>query len=135
MFKSFLLFGAAGMLGEVVFTALRKRTWDLTGYTHLWMLFIYGLGALFYPCVLPLAQNFHWVIRGAIYGTIIMAVEYVAGWILDQTTGSCPWDYWYDWDINAPLPKWYQMQYIRLDYFPIWAVVGLIGEAIYYAIT
>jgi len=47
-----------------------------------------------------------------------LAVEYITGWILQKTTGSCPWDY-------SGYTKWHVRGLIRLDAFPVWSLGGL----------
>jgi uncharacterized membrane protein len=65
-----------------------------------------------------------WLVRGLIYLLGFFAVEYLSGWLLKRFTGSCPWDYskWTRWSVRG---------YIRLDYAPIWFLVGLGLEPIH----
>lgn len=53
-----------------------------------------------------------------------MTVEYATGWMLDKSIGECPWDYSGRSliDING---------YVRLEYAPMWAAVGLGAERIH----
>jgi hypothetical protein len=52
------------------------------------------------------------VVRAAIYGAGILAVEYASGRVLRRLVGRAPWDYG-------------EGRLVRLDYFPLWALFGL----------
>jgi uncharacterized membrane protein len=129
MLTRFVLYGLLGWCGEIVFTALvesvPRRDWRLTGRTYLWMFPIYGLLA-------PLYEPLHDAIRGVpllgralVWSVGFTAVEFTTGWLIARSTGRCPWDYVADgkrWAINP---------YIRWDYFPLWAAVGLGLESVH----
>ncbi len=123
-----MIFGIAGMLGELLFTALigllfyKNKT--LKGHTYLYMLPIYGLGALLYHPAYFLAQNSFIVSRGLFYMLIIFIVEYLTGYLLKKAIDSCPWDY-------SESGGYHLHGLIRLDYAPIWFFVGLVGERLY----
>ncbi len=126
MFIRFVLYGLGGWCGEVIFTALTdslpRRDWRLVGTTYLWMFPIYGLIAIFYEPIQNLIRDFPWIVRAAIWAIGFTTVELVTGWTIDKITGRCPWDYsGKRFAINA---------YIRWDYFPIWAAIGLALEPV-----
>jgi uncharacterized membrane protein len=127
VFIRFVLYGLGGWCGEVVYTALTdslpKGDWRLVGITYLWMFPIYGLIAPLYEPVHDLIRAVPWPGRALIWALGFTLVELAAGWFLAQLTGRCPWDYSQKrWAINA---------YIRWDYFPVWAVVGLALEPVH----
>jgi uncharacterized membrane protein len=62
------------------------------------------------------------VLRLLIYVLGIYIVEFSTGFLLEQITGKCPWEYTSGWHI---------MGYIRLDYFPTWLVFAFIVESLY----
>ena len=88
---------------------------SLSGHSYVWMFVIYGLAALMFPIFYPLISNRHLLVRLLIYMIAIFAVEYLAGAILQGTTGSCPWHYDSNWAIHG---------YIRLDYGLFWMAFG-----------
>lgn len=127
MIKLFLIFGIAGCFGELVFTALKSRAKGLQGHSNLWVFPLYGLGALLFPMLFDagVGELPFWL-RGSIYAAIILAVEYVVGVGLEYWHGECPWDY-----KEHDAHPWYISSHARLDYFPIWFIVGFIGEMLY----
>lgn len=124
MWLRFILYGLGGWCGEIVWTAMRDRVrgrvadWKLRGTTYLWMFPIYGSLALGYEPVHDALRDWPWVARGLGYTLGFFAAEYLSGWLIKRLTGSCPWDYaqWSRFSVNG---------YIRLDYAPIWFLVGL----------
>lgn len=90
------------------------------GKTSLLMFPIYGLGAVFCP-ITRFMKNFNFVFRGLFYAILIFITEYLTGWILRQFS-MCPWDYSHaKYNING---------LIRLDFLPIWFILGLIFEKV-----
>lgn len=131
MFVRIVLYGLGGWCGEVLFTALTdslpKGDWRLVGRTYLWMFPIYGLIAVLYEPVHELIRSGIWPLRAAIWSLGFTGVELIAGWTIARITGRCPWDYTDKrFAINA---------YIRWDFFPIWAVVGLALEPVHDALV
>ena len=124
MWIRFILYGLGGWCAEIVFTATRDRLrgrvsdWKLKGTTYLWMFPLYGSIVFLYEPAHDAIRAWPWPLRGLVYMAGFFAIEYLAGWLLKRLTGSCPWDYskWSRWSVNG---------YIRLDYAPIWFVVGL----------
>lgn len=127
-----LFFGAFGIATEVFFTALTsffsghiimdKPPLALTGFTYVWMLPIYMLIPFLFRAILPRLIHLHVVIRILIYVMVIYLIEFTSGFLLDQITGSCPWEY---------TTGWHVMGYIRLDYFPAWAFFAFLIEKMY----
>lgn len=120
-FKNFLLCGLTGWCIECAytgFTQLLQGNIKMTSTTSIWMFPIYGLAVFIIP-VYSGIKNLHIFIRAWIYGVLIMSVEFITGSLLSLIDG-CPWDYHYA-----------AMNYnglIRLDYFPLWMIAGLIFE-------
>jgi len=127
MWIRFVIYGLGGWCGEVVFTALtgslREGDWRLMGRTYLWMFPIYGLIAPLYEPVHNLIREAPLLARAAIWALGFTSVELLSGWLLARLIGRCPWDYSdRRWAINA---------YIRWDYLPVWALVGLALEPVH----
>lgn len=127
MWIRFVIYGLGGWCGEVVFTALTgslpQRDWRLVGKTYLWMFPIYGLIAPLYEPVHNLIREAPILARAVVWAVGFTLVELIAGWIIARLIGRCPWDYSdRRWAINA---------YIRWDYFPVWALVGLALEPVH----
>jgi putative ABC transporter type IV len=126
MLTRFVLYGLGGWCGEVLFTALTgslpQRDWRLTGRTYLWMFPIYGLLAPLYEPVHELIRGFPFGARAVVWSLGFTAVECSSGWLIERLTGRCPWDY------VASANRLAINAYIRWDYFPLWAAVGLALE-------
>lgn len=126
----FVLYGIGGWCGEILWTAIRDRVrgrvsdWKLRGTTYLWMFPLYGSIVFLYEPIHDVLRPAPWVARGLVYTLGFFAAEYLSGWLIKRLTGSCPWDYspWSRFSING---------YIRLDYAPIWFLVGLGLEPIH----
>ncbi|MDX1688579.1 MAG: hypothetical protein R3248_11390 [Candidatus Promineifilaceae bacterium] len=127
MWIRFFIYGLGGWCGEVVYTALTgslaQGDWRLVGRTYLWMFPIYGLIAPLYEPVHNHIRETPLLARAVIWAVGFTLVELVAGWLIARLIGRCPWDYSdRRWAINA---------YIRWDYFPVWALVGLALEPVH----
>ena len=123
MIKNFFKCGLIGWCAEILFTStssILDRDWRLSGTTSLWMFPIYGMAA-FFPYLYRIIKQFHFLIRGFIYTVCIFAVEFLSGLIL-TFFHVCPWDY-----SNAALNY---KGIIRLDYAPLWFLLGLFYEKI-----
>jgi len=124
MWIRFLLYGLGGWCGEIIWTSIRDRArgrvddWKLKGTTYLWMFPIYGSMVFLYEPAHDAIRSWAWPVRGIAYVLGFFAIEYITGWLLKKLTGSCPWDYshWSRYSVNG---------FIRLDYAPIWFLVGL----------
>ena len=128
MLIKFVIFGIIGWCMEIIWTGLSsflKGDYRLVSSTSLWMFFIYGLAAFLEPlcdCII----DFPLVVRGIIYVLCIFTVEYVFGVILLKFN-LCPWDY--------SSSKFNIKGIIRLDYAPVWFVVGLLFEFVHKSIA
>ena len=130
MWLRFILYGLGGWCGEIIFTSIRDRIrgrvhdWKLTGTSYLWMFPIYGSIAILYEPVHDAIRPWAWPLRGIVYMLGFFAIEYLTGWLLKKLTGACPWDYsrWSPYSVNG---------FIRLDYAPIWFLIGLGLEPIH----
>ena len=131
-FYGFIAFGCLGMTAEIFFTALtdlyskwiNAETMDLKlqGKSYIWMFFIYGLAAVFFPLLYAKLMHLPLLVRLLIAVLIIFMVEYITGWMLDMFTGRCPWEYTTGWHISG---------YIRLDYAPAWMFFAFLLEKVY----
>ena len=125
-----ILYGLLGWAIDIVWTALSstvggtQRGWRLAGTTYLWMFPIYGLLAPLYEPLHDAIRAWPWPLRGLLYGLGFLAVEYVAGWLLRRLTGACPWDY-------TGRCRRHLHGLIRLDYGPLWALLGLALEPVH----
>ncbi len=122
----FTVYGLLGWALEIAWTGLGSllppTDWRLVGRTYLWMFPIYGGGALLLEGLVPAIAPLHWLVRGAIWTTVIFGLEYATGYVLRALTGQCPWDYCRArFSVNG---------LIRLDYAPAWFALGLAFEQI-----
>jgi len=120
----FFIYGALGWCIEIIWTGFgglldpKQRSWKLVGYTYLWMFPLYGLIAFLFEPLHDAIRPWFFLWRAAVYGLGFMAIEYLAGWTLRKLTGVCPWDY-------TGRARWHINGLVRLDYFPLWALLGL----------
>ncbi|MCB0820073.1 MAG: hypothetical protein KDC13_05590 [Bacteroidetes bacterium] len=122
----FVFFACGGITTEVFFTAIRQffdGTGDLrmTGHSYIWMFPLYGIAALLFPPAIHKMKQLNLILRASIYATGIFLVEFIAGAALEFITGVCPWKY---------SGGMHVLGYIRLDYFPFWAIFGFVIENI-----
>lgn len=132
----FLAFGCIGITTEIFFTAISDAiiaiqegqaiNWRLIGQSYIWMFPIYGLAGASAPAIYGAVKQRHALVRWAFYGILILGVEFVAGALMHLTIGRCPWEYSAGWHI---------MGFIRLDYYPLWAIFGIMLESIYIALS
>lgn len=125
MMKRFLLFGILGWCAEILWTgfcSLLAGDGALTAQTYLWMFPIYGLAGVAAPWFLVFRRYCPLWQRAGFYVFAIFTVEFLSGWLLQALTGVCPWDYG---DVRFSV-----MGFIRLDYAPLWAVLGLFFEEV-----
>lgn len=114
----FICYGLLGWCFEIVWTGAAMKIsgdvkdWSLRGHTYLWMFPIYGLISPLFEPSHNFLRRWFWLIRAIIYGAGFLAVEYLTGWLLRETTGSCPWDY-------HSQTTWHVQGLIRLDAFPV----------------
>lgn len=127
MWIRFVLYGLGGWCGEIIFTALTdsllRRDWRLVGTSYLWMFPIYGLLAPCYEPVHELIRGVVWPGRAFIWALGFTFVELLCGWLIARFTGRCPWDY--------SAKRWAINPYIRWDFFPVWAIIGLALEPVH----
>ncbi len=127
MLIRFILYGLGGWCGEIIFTALTeslpRQDWRLVGTSYLWMFPIYGLLAVLYEPVHDLIREAPLLGRAVIWSFGFTAVEWLSGWLIARFTGRCPWDY--------SEKRFAINPYIRWDFFPVWAIIGLALEPIH----
>ena len=128
----YLFFGCFGMTFEVFFVAItnlflgtplfNEPLWSLTGKTYVWMFPIYVMIPVLFGLLLKYIKDKPLALRLIIYTLIIYVAEFSSGFLLEQITGKCPWEYTTGWHI---------MGYIRLDYAPSWLIFSFIIEKLY----
>lgn len=128
----FFAFGCVGITTEIFFTAIstvvesmlnnEPISWRLLGFSYIWMFPIYGLIAFFAPIVFRFLLKYPLLLRLFLAAIIIFVVEFISGFLLDQLTGSCPWEYKHGYHV---------MGYIQLEYLPAWMLFVFIIEKIY----
>lgn len=117
----FILYGLAGWCMEILWTGFGSLlSGDITmhAWTSMWMFLIYGL-AIFMEPIHDIIRRWPILIRGGIYASLILIVEFCTGSILRLTIGSCPW--YYDRGITI-------QGITRIDYAPYWFIAGLLFE-------
>lgn len=126
MVYRFILYGLLGWGMEIFWTginSIRRGDKTLRGTSSLWMFPIYGMGVFLEP-IINLLTLLPWTLRGVTYMLCIFLAEYVSGSVLKKYS-ACPWDYSY---------CMYNVQgVIRLDYAPLWFIVGMVYEWVYRA--
>ena len=128
MIARFVIYGALGLLMEVLWTglgSLKSKNFKLSSTTSLWMFFIYGMVAFLEP-VFRIAAPVPMLVRGLIYAACIFVGEFVTGSLLKRIE-VCPWDY--------STAKYHVKGVIRWDYLPVWVAAGLVFEWVYWAIV
>lgn len=121
--KNFFKCGVFGWSLEILWTSfhsLCRREYKLIGQSSAWMFPIYGMAAVIRPLSV-LFRPLGVISRGLIYMSGIFSMEYLTGSILKKR-GVCPWDY-----------SGARLNYrglIRLDYAPLWFLIGLFYEKI-----
>lgn len=123
MRKNFVKCGITGCCMEFFWTTLcsvKRKDYKLIGHTSIWMFPIYGMASFIKPISRKLKRKNKDVIeRGLIYTAGIYAAEYTTGTLLKRKD-HCPWDY--------SKSKYNVNGVIRLDYAPLWFIVGLVYE-------
>ena len=123
MAKKFVLFGVLGWCVEILWTGFCSFLVGdaaLTAKTYLWMFPIYGAVGFVLPLFLSMRKYCPLWQRVGFYIFAIFAVEFLMGWLLQTVTGICPWDY--------SGKRLSVRGFIRLDYAPLWAILGLFFE-------
>jgi len=90
------------------------------GHTSIWMFPIYGMASIIKPISFKLKKHHvKRTERGLLYTLGIFSAEFISGCMLKKAF-KCPWDY--------SKCKYNIKGVIRLDYAPIWFIVGLFYE-------
>ena len=133
-FVEFLLYTALALSSEAIFTGLGDvyHRWraglpfdrKLPCSTQLWSIAVYGLSATFafnvITAIFPRFYRAAWWERGLVYVFGTYAFEYAWGWILEKTTGACPWRY-----RNS---RHALLRYTKPEYFGLWFFFGFALE-------
>ena len=125
--QRFWIYGAAGVLSEVVQTSLkapmRDKNLRLTGHTYLWMFPIYGSAAALFEPAHDRLRNKPWWQRGLAWTGGIYAVEAASGTVIKKAIGEVPWDYARARG-TRPVPV-HVKGLVRPAYAPLWFAVGM----------
>ena len=112
--------GAAGLFSTERDVAAPART-------YLWMYPIYGAGGLALEQIRRRVRPFPRMLRAAAYVPAIFAIEAATGALLRRLIGACPWDY--------TGRRAHVRGLVRLDYAPLWYLVGLTFELLHTAVS
>lgn len=124
----FLIFAFGGMLGEVMYGAVRagwSGNWNLHGQSSPWMMIDYGLlGVILLPLAVRLkGMGLPLAARAFVYMLLIYAVEYVSGIIFTRGMGLCVWSYeGIRYNLHGQ---------IMLYSAPVWYLLGFAAEYLY----
>jgi uncharacterized membrane protein len=126
----FLVYGALGWCGEILWTALTRRIrgtergWRLVGDTSLWAFPMYGAAVLLYEPVHNLMLGQFILIRAGVYLLGFWLVEYLGGWVVWKISGIKPWDY-------SASPGGSLNGLIRWNFVLVWPLIGLLAEPLH----
>lgn len=119
---NFILCGLIGWCFECFFTGLgaiiKHNDRRLLCRTSIWMFPIYGLAAFLSPIHDAIGKK-SVAVRGGVYTACIYLTEFITGELLKKYH-ACPWDY--------KKAKYNVDGVIRLDYAPVWFLLGLLYE-------
>jgi uncharacterized membrane protein len=122
MLKRFIFYGLAGWGIEMFWTGMGSLLLNgdptLSGYSNLWMFFIYG-SAVFLEPLHHRISRWNWLLRGLFWVLVIWTIEYASGFLLYKVLGAYPWYYSDKLAVNG---------LITFAYAPAWFVAGLIFE-------
>lgn len=121
----FIIFGILGILGSVLFTAIRssiaERRYEFEGEASLILFPFYGMITIIYPLIAIHMGSIPWYGRGAIYTLTFYVAQYLLGLGLTRI-GICPWKYPPGWSIGG---------LVRVSDAPVWFIAGLLIEWLY----
>ncbi|MFN0201724.1 MAG: putative ABC transporter permease [Bacteroidia bacterium] len=130
----FCLFGSFGLAVEIFFSAFKSNydkyalgealDFGLTGQSYVWMFPIYGSAFLLMDFFFPIVKQKvpQLFARIPLFILVIFFIEYLAGFVLQQLTGKCPWEYHSPYSVHG---------YINLAYTPFWVVFAIGLERVY----
>ena len=124
--RNFIVCGLTGWCIEVFFTAITSkdvkgnRDRKLEGHSSIWMFPIYGLASVIGD-IYPKIAKWPKLLRAFLYGICFITVEFISGNILTRFH-VCPWNY------KGCIFSIKDI--IRLDFFPLWMLAGMLYEHI-----
>jgi len=124
-----VLFAVFALGLEVVFTSVcdwknDKRRF-LMGYSSLWYVPLYALAPVFLHLTSAFLFELPFLLRGTIYALVIFALEYLGMLSLRLLLGASPsQEHYYK-------ARWNVHGLIRLDYFPVMWLMGLVFEWVF----
>ena len=124
MLIRYIIYGLIGLNMEIVWTGISTvsiHNRNLIGHTSIWMFFIYGAAVFIMEPIHNLIADQNWFVRGCVWTTVIFLIEFVSG----MTLRAFHIEAWrYDGVCSV-------MGVIRLDYAPLWFIVGLCFEYVH----
>ena len=124
MIYRYVIYGLLGWNLEVRWTgagALLDGDINMIGHTSLWMFVIYGAAGVCFEKIHKFISSKRWYERGLIWMYFIFTAELISGLLL-RSVGIRAWEYTGTFSL---------LGVIRLDYAPVWFVVGLIFERVH----
>lgn len=122
--SNFLICGLCGWCLECFWTGMasasKHKNNKMLCRTSLWMFPIYGMAACLSPICKAVKKRCA-LVRGGVYAILIYTAELLSGNFLKKFN-ACPWDY--------SKVKFNYKGVIRLDFAPLWILVGLLYEKI-----
>lgn len=123
-----IIYGLLGWNLEILWTGLGsliRGDMNMMGHTSVWMFVIYGVSGIGFEFVHNKIRDKRWYERGLIWMYLIFAAELVSGAAL-AIFDIHPWEY------NGTFALF---GLIRLDYAPVWFIVGLLFEQVHSFVT
>lgn len=93
---------------------------NLIGHTSVWMFFIYGSAAFVLEPIYKYIRDCNVLVRGIVWVELIFLTEFISGLIL-KLFGLEAWHYECKYSVYG---------LIRLDYAPLWFIVGMLFEKV-----
>lgn len=124
--RNFIVCGLTGWCIEIFFTAITSKDFKgkhnkkLEGHSSIWMFPIYGIASVIGE-IYPRIAKWPKLLRAFLYGLCFFIVEFMSGKFLTRL-GVCPWCY--------DGCRYSVEGVIRLDFLPLWMVVGMLYEHI-----
>jgi hypothetical protein len=122
----FMLFGV-GLEAAVTGLSEHKSKF-LIGFSSSWYVPIYALVPFLLYHLTPALSPYYWFFRGLAYAIVFSICEFVAMGVLELVLGQSPSEN------NYLKSRWNIRGLTRMDYWPIYFVIGLLFEWIHLSI-
>lgn len=137
LFIYFIIFAFAGVGFELFWTSLldslKTKNPRLKGKSTFWMFPVYGSILFIVLFVRWLYPDYPWWVKGLVYMVMILAWEYISGYVLKKLVGVAPWDYSTNktYDDMGRKKRFHLHGLICAEYAVIWFFGGLVAEIFY----